>query len=149
MDPVYEITYKCMEMLKSDPRVSSFVGANIFDRVPEDQNGNVLVPSPYISLGSTNLTTENFDCIDAVTITIQFHCWSWGIDEAYGSVEVKKLASVVRKCLHNKDINLDNNGLVSLEHLVTAYSRASDGVTNQASLSFEAIIDANDNGDFS
>lgn len=152
MDPTYELIKACFDALKADPKVIHFVDDKIFDRVPEKQSGVPNVTSPYISLGNTNLITEvsdEFNCVDATSISIQFHCWSWGVDEAYGTVEVRKLANVVRKCLHKRQFDLTHNGFVSLEHQVTNFGRASDGVTNQASLTFEALIDVINSDDFS
>lgn len=141
MDPTYELIKECIAILKADANVSSIVGAKIYDRVPEKQDGTPNVTSPYISLGNTNFLTEDFDCVDAATISLQFHCWSWGDGEEYSSALVRKLAFFVRKALHKKDINLPQNGFVSIEHQITAYNRASDGVTHQASVSFETYID--------
>lgn len=141
MDPTFELINICMEILKADADVSAFVGTKVFDRIPEKQDGTINVTSPYISLGATSLFTEDIDCIDATSINIQFHCWSWGANEAYASVEVRKLAYAVRKALHKAEINLNNNGFVSLQHQTTAFTRANDGLTNQASLTFEALVD--------
>jgi hypothetical protein len=141
MDPTFELINKCLSILRSDTSVSSLVGDRIYDRVPEKQDGTPNVKSPYISLGSTSFLTDDYDCVDAATIGIQFHCWSWGDGEQYSSAMVRKLAFFVRKALHKKDINLDNNGFVSIEHQITAYNRAIDGVTHQASVGFETLID--------
>lgn len=141
MDPTYEIIKKCIEILKANTVVSSFVGNRIYDRVPEKQDGTPNVPFPYISLGNTNLITDDYECIDAVTISLQFHCWSSGDSEAYSSVEVRKLAFAVRKCLKDIDIELDENGFVSLTHQLIAYNRSANGTVWQASVSFETLID--------
>lgn len=141
MDPTFELIAQCMQILKDDPAVSGFVSDRVYDRIPAKQDGTINVTSPYISLGATSLFTEDIDCIDSTSINIQFHCWSWGANEAYSSVEVRKLAFAVRKALHKAEVPLDDNGFVSLQHQTTAYNRASDGVTNQASLTFEALVD--------
>lgn len=141
MDPTYELIKECIDILKSDPAITAMVQDKVFDRVPEKQDGTPNVKSPYISVGSTNFLTEDFDCVDAATISLQFNCWSWGNGEAYSSTEVRKLSFLVRKALHKKDIELSQNGFVSIEHQITAFNRASDGVTHQASVSFETLVD--------
>lgn len=141
MDPTFELIKGCIDLLKADTTIASFVGNKIYDRVPEKQNGTPNVSSPYISLGATSFLTEDFDCIDAGIINIQWNCWSWGDGEEYSSALVRKLAFAVRKCLHKKDISLTDNGFVSIQHQLTAYNRASDGVTHQATLTFEVLID--------
>ena len=145
MDPTLEIIIACMNALKADEVVSSYVGNKIYDRVPEKRdNTGITLPdviSPYISLGATSLITEDYDCLDSVIINIQWNVWSWGNDEAYSSAEVRKIAFAVRKCLHKIEIDLNQNGFVDLQISLINYSRAADGVTNQATLTFEALVD--------
>lgn len=141
MDPTYELIKQCIVILKSDTAVAAIVGDKIYDRVPEKQDGTPNVSSPYISLGSTNLLTEDFDCVDAATIAIQFNCWSWGDGEQYSSALVRKLSFLVRKALHKREIDLIENGFVSIQHQITVFNTASDGITHQASVGFETLID--------
>lgn len=141
MDPTYELIKECIVLLKADTAIAALVGDRIYDRVPEKQDGSPNVDSPYISLGSTNFLTEDYDCVDAATIGLQFNCWSWGDGEQYSSAQVRKLAFLVRKVLHKREIVLEENGFVSIEHQITAYNRASDGVTHQASVGFETEVD--------
>lgn len=143
MDPTFEIIKKCIEIMKADTSIAALVGSRIYDRVPEKQDGTIAnnVISPYISLGNTQSFTDDYDCVDSATISLQWHCWSWGDGEAYSSALVRRLSFLVRKALHKQEIELDVNGLVSLSHVMTAYNRASDGATQQASVNFEVIID--------
>lgn len=141
MDPTYELIKECIVILKADTSITAIVGDKIYDRVPEKQDGTPNVTSPYISLGTTSFLTEDFDCVDAATITIQFNCWSWGNGEEYSSALVRKLSFLVRKALHKKEINLIQNGFVAIEHQITSFNRASDGVTHQASVGFETLVD--------
>lgn len=141
MDPTYELIKACIEVLKNDTAISAMVQNKVYDRVPEKQDGTPSVSSPYISLGNTNFLTEDFDCIDAATISLQFHCWSWGDGEAYSSAQVRKLSFLVRRALHKAEIELQENGFVVLVHQVTSFNRASDGVTHQATVVFEAEVD--------
>lgn len=145
MDPTYEIIKACIEIMKADPEISALVQNRIYDRVPEKQDGTIAnnVISPYISLGSTQLFTDDFDCVDVSTISLQWHCWSWGDGESYSSATVRKLSFLIRKCLNKREVELEENGFVSLAHVMTAYNRASDGVTQQASINFEVLIDIN------
>lgn len=143
MDPTFEIIKKCIEIMKADTSIAALVGNRIYDRVPEKQDGTIAnnVTSPYISLGNTQSFTDDYDCVDSATISLQWHCWSWGDGEAYSSALVRRLSFLVRKALHKQEIELNVNGLVSLSHVMTAYNRASDGATQQASVNFEVIID--------
>lgn len=142
MDPTFELIRKCMEILRADAGISGFVGTRIYDRVPEDQDGNVTALSPYIAIQNANLTSEgDFDCLDIASVNISFSCYSWGDGEAYSSAQVRKLSNAVRKALNRKEIDLGVNGLVDIQHLITNYNRASDGVTWQAVVVFEVFID--------
>lgn len=141
MDPTYELINKCIAILSADTAIRDLVGDKIYDRVPEKQDGTPNVTSPYISIGNSNLLTEDYDCVDAATISIQFNCWSWGEGEEYSSAQVRKLSFLVRKALNKKDIVLTHNGFVSIAHQLTTYNRASDGVTHQASVNFETEVD--------
>lgn len=141
MDPTFELIKACIDLMKSDPAITAIVKDKIYDRVPEKQNGTPNVSSPYISLGNTNLLTEDFDCVDAASISLQWNCWSWGNGEEYSSALVRKLSFLVRKCLNKAEINLNQNGFVSIQHQITAFNKASDGVTHQASVTFETLVD--------
>jgi len=142
MDPTYELIKKTMDVLKeNESLVTALGGPKIFDRVASMQDGTPNVESPYISVGNSNFSTDDFDCVDATTVSLQFHVWSWGDGEAYSSAEVRKLAFLVRKALHKAELDLDTNGLVALNHVLTTFNRAPDGVTHQGVVIFEAEID--------
>lgn len=141
MDPSLEIMTQIIALLKADATVSGFVGTNVYDRVPEDQTGMSLVPSPYISVESPSTTYDDYDCIDATAVSIQINVYSWGDGEAYASVECRKICKAVRKALNKVEFELDDNGFVTSTHLLTRVIRGRDGITNQGTLIFEFLVD--------
>lgn len=142
VDPTFELIQFCIRALKADPIINDYVDGRIYDRAPEDEQGNPILMSPYISLNTANLfSDDDYDCIDAVSINLSFNVYSWGAAEAYNSTESRKIAFAVRKCLNRKEFELAENGLVDIQHTATNYTRARDGVTWQAVVSFEVEID--------
>ena len=137
MDPNYELTKLVMTALKNDTSVSGFVAARVFDRVPSDPKPDF----PYISMGPSDTLPDDADCITGEEVSLQIDCWSQGAAEAFGSAEVKKLAGAVKRRLHDVDLALAENALVSLCHRVTRIMREPDGVTNHAVLSFTAFVE--------
>jgi hypothetical protein len=144
MEPTYELQLAALNALRATPELVALVGTKIFDRVPERQLNGALVPdvaSPYISFGPVTVISEDADCIDGLEVTFQLDAWSWGSGEAYGSVQVRKITGIIRKALHNAELTLTTNALVTLTHELTRILRDPDGVTNHGVIQFTAIVE--------
>lgn len=144
MEPSYELQLAALNKLRETPALVAIVGQKIYDRVPEKQQGNRTVPnvtSPYISFGPVTSIPDDSDCIDGEEITFQIDAWSWGQGEAYGSVQVRKIAGLVKKALHRADLSLSTNALVSIRHEMTRILRESDGITNHGVIQFTALVE--------
>jgi hypothetical protein len=115
MDASLELLTAALARLRTTTAVTDFVGQHIYDRVPEKQDGTPNVPFPYISVGPSSSTPDDFDCMDGEEITIQFDVWTSGSDDAYGSAQCRKIAGAVKRALHGVDLALTVNALVSLE----------------------------------
>ncbi|WP_242221195.1 DUF3168 domain-containing protein [Shinella zoogloeoides] len=140
MDPALDILQRVVAVMKADAAVSALVGSKVFDRPPH-KDGEPDVPSPYISLGPHDTTTdETGDCFDVVSISFQVDVWSWGNGEAYSRAEAGHIASAVRKALHTKYVNLVSGDEVEVLHRQTRMLRDPDG-TNHAAMTFEALVD--------
>jgi len=137
MDAGFELYAAIIARLKASAAVSAFVGNRVYDRVPSDPKPS----SPYISMGPSDATQDDAECIAAQDIVIQIDIWSWGAGEAFGSAEVRKISGAVGDALHEAPIVLSNNALVMIEHRVTRVMRDPDGVTNHAAMSFSAFIE--------
>lgn len=146
MEPTYELQLAALNRLRETTALVAIVGTKLYDRVPEKQINGVIVPdvaSPYVSFGPATVISEDIDCIDGLEVTFQIDAWSWGAGEAYGSVEVRKIAGIIRKALHKTELALNDNAFVSIRHELTRILRESDGVTNHAAIQFTALVEAN------
>lgn len=144
MEPSYELQLVALGALRASAALTAIVGAKIYDRVPERLAGGALVPdvtSPYISFGPVSMLPDDADCIDGEEITFQIDVWSWGSGLAYGSVQARQIAGLVKKALHKADLELTTNALVSIRHAQTQILRDSDGITNHGVIQFTAIVE--------
>lgn len=137
MDASYDLEVVVIAALRADEAVSAIVGARIYDRVPSSP----AQISPYISMGPSDASQDDADCIEAEEITFQVDCWSWGDGEAFGSAEVRQLSGAVKRCLHDAELALSENALVTLDHRITRVMRDPDGVTNHAAMTFSAFVE--------
>lgn len=115
MDASLELLTAALTRLRATSTVTDFVGTRIFDRPPADQDGTVSVPFPYISVGPSTSIPDDFDCMDGEEITVQLDVWTSGANDAYGSVQCRKITSAVKKALHKADMSLTTNALVTLQ----------------------------------
>lgn len=141
MDASYDLRLAVVKALRADATVTSFVGSRIFDRVPQKEDGTPAVISPYISFGPDTIIPDDYECIPGEEITFQLDAWSWGGGEAFGSVEVRKIAGAVKKVLHDAELSLTTNALATLSHELTRIMRDTDGITNHAAIQFTAIVE--------
>lgn len=111
-------------------RAAEGVGNIIYDRVPRD------VVTPYISIGQSQVNSDDAECIDGFEVFQQVDVWS----TKPGFEECKALGEKVRAALHRKEILID--GLpFEIEHQFTNTFRDSDGLTSHGVLSFRVLID--------
>lgn len=144
MEPTYELMLAALNKLRQTTALTAMVGTKIYDRVPEKQvNGQIVadVASPYVSFGPATVISEDIDCIDGLEVTFQLDAWSWGALDAYSSIEVRKIAGIIRKALHKAELTLNDNAFVLIRHELTRILRDSDGITNHAAIQFTAIIE--------
>lgn len=119
MDPSLELLIAIYARLKATTAVTTFVGQNIYDKPPVNQQGNVTVPFPYITTGPSTAIPDDFDCIPGEEVTIQLDIWSSGSGEAFSTAQCRKICGAVKKALHDVEIPLTVNALVSLQHEMT------------------------------
>jgi len=144
MEPIYELRLAALNKLRQTAALTAIVGTKIYDLVPEKQvNGQTVadVTSPYISLGPATAISDDADCIDGLEVTFQVDVWSWGAGLAYSSAQASQAAGEVRKALHDVDLPLTVNALVSIQHELTRILRDSDGQTNHGVIQFTAVIE--------
>lgn len=141
MDASYELILAAINKLRATPAVTSLVGTRIYDRVPEKTDGTPNVAFPYISMGPSTSIPDDFDCIDGEEITIQFDVWSSGSGEAFGSVECRKITGAMKRALHNVDLTLPVNALVSLRLELTRILRDPNPAITHGVIQFTGTVE--------
>ena len=141
MDAGYELILAAINRLRATAAVTDFVGTRLYDRVPEDQSGAPAVAFPYISLGPSTSVPDDYDCMDGEEISVQFDVWTSGSGEAYGSVQCRKISSAVKRALHDAELTLSTNALVSLQHEVTRIMDDPNPAITHGVVTFTATVE--------
>lgn len=115
MDASLELLTAALNALRASASVTEYVGQGIFDRVPERQDGTANVSFPYISVGPSSAIPDDIDCVDAEEITFQLDVWTSGSDDAFGSTQCRKISGAVKRALHDVELPLTVNALVTLQ----------------------------------
>lgn len=136
---VLELQGAVVAAIKADFGVANIVGARVFDHVPRSLTGDVSATFPFVGWASDDAQTEDIDCIDGQTVSFDIDCWS----RQPGFPEVRRLSDAVRAALHNAELALADNAIVSIRHDQTRTFRDPDGLTSHAVLTFEAILEQN------
>ena len=137
IDASYEMQVAVVGRLKGFTPLVDLIGDRVFDNVPRDSSGQLTATFPYVSFGPEQVTPDNYDCIAGSEIYLQLDAWS----RAVGFAEVKKIANAVRLALHDFDLPLAENALVSFELDGRRVFRDPDGKTSHAVLTFRAVIE--------
>ena len=129
--PSLELQGVIVSRLKADSAVRGLVADSVYDNVPKDAG------YPRITLGATDETSDDADCIEGLAISFQVDCWS----QAVGFPQVRQMSDAVRRSLHDVDLTLTDNALVSLTHRQTRVFRDPDGLTSHAAMTFDAFVE--------
>lgn len=137
--PSLEIQGAIVTRLKAYTALTGLVGARVYDGVPDEQKriSDTGAAFPYVSWGPDQSLSDDADCITGFEISIQLDAWSRKV----GLPEVKAVAEAVRAALHEYDLPLTDNALVSLRHIQTQTLRDPDGLTNHAVIEFTALVE--------
>lgn len=136
---VLELQSAVVAAIKAADGVANIVGGRVFDHVPRSLTGEVTATYPFVGWAADDALTEDIDCVDGLTVTFDVDCWS----REPGFPEVRRLAHAVRAALHNAELALSDNAIVSIRHDQTRTFRDPDGLTSHAVLTFEAILEQN------
>jgi len=131
MSPALELQGAIVSRLKADAAVRAMVTDRVYDNVPNDAG------FPRITLGATDETSDDADCVEGLVISFQIDCWS----QAVGFPQVREMADAVRRSLHDADLALASNALVSFTHRQTRVFRDPDGLTSHAAMTFDAFVE--------
>ena len=137
MDASLEMQAAIVARLKADAPLRALIGDRVYDHVPRTADGKVNAVYPYVSFGPEQVLADGWDCQESSEIVLQIDAWS----RAVGFPEVKKIAEAVRRALHEEDLQLSVNALVSLEFENRRVMRDPDGATSHAAMTFRAIVE--------
>ena len=129
--PSLELQGVIVARLKADSAVRALVADRVYDNVPDDAD------FPRITLGATDETSDDAECIEGLAISFQVDCWS----RAVGFPQVRQLSDAVRRSLHEADLTLADNALVTIAHRQTRVFRDPDGLTSHAAMTFDAFVE--------
>lgn len=138
MDPVLELQGQIIDRLRADAGVQALVAQRSYDIPPLNQSGQVAQSLfPYISLGPCSYTAQDAECIYGGELTIQIDGWSI----YQGNTEARRIGDAIRRALRDHEFLLDQNALVTFDHLRTDY--ITEGLVKHASVRFTAIVEDN------
>ncbi|SMQ65870.1 Protein of unknown function [Devosia lucknowensis] len=141
MDATLELMMAAVMRLRATPEIVTYVGSRIYDRIPASSTGRWAAQFPFISNGPTIATPDDYDCLDGEEITIQFDIWSSGTGEAYDTIQARKIASLVKRALHDAELSLATNALVSIEHVLTRHVPDPNPAMHHFAVQFRATVE--------
>ena len=122
------------DTLQADTAVMALVDG-VWDRVPANAWGGPR--KGYISFGSTDVISDDAECIVGGTHTFQIDCWS----RAVGRVACKQIVDAVKNALHEKDVELADNALVEMRVDFRQVMDDPDGLTTHGVVAVTAMIE--------
>ncbi|MGU3577093.1 DUF3168 domain-containing protein [Brucellaceae bacterium C25G] len=121
-----------VDTLLANPAVTALVGNRIWDHPSSNPQ------FPYITLGSTDFTLDDADCIDAREETIQIDVWSRDGGRKW---PCKQIVDAVVKALRHPEGELANGALIDGRIDIARVMDDPDGITVHGVVQFTAIIE--------
>lgn len=113
MDASIELIQVMFTTLRTDTALLELVEtADIYERAPDGPWPETM---RYISLGPSTSIPDDYDCMMGEEITIQWDVWTSGTGESYGSAMCRKICNRIKQALHDVDLALTHNALVTLQ----------------------------------
>lgn len=142
MDAGTELIQAMFDTLRATTALTDIVGDRIYDRVPEDPvSGEVSVPFPYMSLGPSVSIPDDYDCMMGESITVQWDAWTNGDGDSYASVTCRKICDIVKRTLHDAELALTNNALVTLQCVMVRVLNDPNPAIGHGVVQFTAVIE--------
>lgn len=116
------------------PAVHAVVEDRIYDRVPENPT------FPYVTFGTSDVAEDDAECITGSVETMQVNGWS---RYQGGTREVKDLAFALKNAFHLYSTDLGTHALHEMRVTGIRYFDDPDGITTQAAITVQAIIEEN------
>jgi hypothetical protein len=126
-----ELQGEMVKRLKVFAPLTALVGDRVYDQPSSSAT------FPYVSFGPVQVVSDDAEGITSFEATIQVDAWSRKI----GRVEVSKIAAAVRVALHDHDLTLSENALLSIRHRQTRYLPDPADETSHAAIEFVALVE--------
>lgn len=132
--PDFELQCAMVAVLKASGPLKALAGnpLRIYQDAPPDN-----WPGAYLTVGDAQIIDDSASCLSASEIYPAVHVWS----QAAGWGEAKRIASLVRKLLHDTELSLTENRCVSFLHETTTAMRDPDGITKHMVVTFKALVE--------
>lgn len=111
--------------------LSSLISTRVYDRVPAD------AAFPYVEIANGQEVADDAECLPGLEVFLDVHVWS----RAFGAVECRQIAGLVRDALHDVALTVTGWKLVDLKHRTTRFLSDPDGITTHAVVTVRALID--------
>lgn len=120
--------------LRATPAIVALVVSRVYDEPP----GNVVFP--YVRLARMELQPDRTDCATDWRITFAIDVYSRPVA---GRVEATRIGDEIIAALDDKQavIAVSNFDLCWIQFITSAVSRDADGITQIATIAFEASLD--------
>lgn len=129
-----EIQQLVESTLKDNAGVSAIVGGRIYDGAPPAKNRTY----PDITFGPSDYTPDDADCIVGREETLQLDCWT----RDHGrKAQCKRLVDAVKSALHEANLSLAVNALVSIRVVLVRVMDDPDGLTAHGVVQVTALIE--------
>lgn len=135
--PAFELQVLIVSTLKNSAAVMALIDG-VYDTVPSTAWDGPR--KAYISLGPSDMTTDDADGIVGETHTVQLDVWS----RAVGQPDCKKICTAVKKALHKRPLTMSDNALVEINMTLERIMRDPDGLTIHGAMQFEVMIESLD-----
>jgi hypothetical protein len=130
-----EVQKLIRDTLLADTTVMSMVNG-IWDDV-SDSNPFAEPKEAYITIGPSDVVSDDADCIMGGEITFQLDAWS----RTQGKVGCRKIVDAMKVALHGKDLDLTNNALVEIRVDFRRVIDDLDGITKHGLVMVTTLIE--------
>ena len=120
--------------LKADAAVAAIVAGRVYDVPPADDRREY----PDITMGPTDFTPDDAECIVGRRETMQIDCWTREHGRLRGC---RSLVDAVKGALHEASVSLAENALVEMRVVLVRVFRDADGRTGHGVVQVTAMVE--------
>ncbi|MDH3232199.1 MAG: DUF3168 domain-containing protein [Alphaproteobacteria bacterium] len=134
--PTDELQVAMVARMEAFGPLTTLVALRIYDRVEEADRNDV--DFPYVAFGRVDEIRDDAECIKGFDIRMQIDCYS----REPGKAECLQIADAVQLALHDEELILPDNALVSLAHVRTVCQQVKGDIqTTHAAVIFDAFAE--------